>query len=191
MEIIVEYKKTTDIDTTNEQLNALKGKKIKKEEENKMIESMNLTRLYADKHIENIKKEVNEKIEKIRNESSIKKQYDEIIQKCQDDLQKLYISQFSDEEVEKAKENLEGLSGYQKELQHKTSMCEYGYKIDESFTNDKIEKIYEEGHKKSNELNDLMQMVNAHIGIAKTKEEVEEILTRYDIIDKKGKLVTK
>lgn len=38
---------------------------------------------------------------------------------------------------------------------------------------------------------DLDKTVKAHVGIAKTKEEVEEILTRYGIIDKKGKLVIK
>lgn len=156
-----------------------------------MIESMNLIDLYANKHEENIEKETKEKVEKIRNESSIKKQYDEITQKCKDDLQKLYISQFTDEEKEKAKENLEGVSCYRKELQHKTSICEFGYFINDDFTNDEIESLENEMIDKINELNDLVKIVKSHIGIAKTKEEVEEILTRYGIIDKKGKLVIK
>lgn len=162
-----------------------------KKEGNNMIESMNLIDLYANKHRESIEKETKEKIEKIRNESSIKKQYDEITQKCKDDLQKLYISQFTDEEIEKVKETLEGLSGYQKELQHKTSICEFGYFINSDFKNDEIESLENEMINKINELNDLVKTVKAHVGIAKTKEEVEEILTRYGIIDKKGKLVIK
>lgn len=162
-----------------------------KKEGNDMIESMNLIDLYSNKHRESIEKETKEKIEKIRNESSIKKQYDEITQKCKDDLQKLYISQFTDEEIEKVKETLEGLSGYQKELQHKTSICEFGYFINSDFKNDEIESLENEMINKINELNDLVKMVKAHVGIAKTKEEVEEILTRYGIIDKKGKLVIK
>lgn len=162
-----------------------------KKEGNNMIESMNLIDLYANKHIESIEKETKEKIEKIRNESSIKKQYDEITQKCKDDLQKLYISQFTDEEIEKVKETLEGLSGYQKELQHKTSICEFGYFINSDFKNDEIKSLENEMINKINELNDLVKTVKAHVGIAKTKEEVEEILTRYGIIDKKGKLVIK
>lgn len=167
-----------------------------KKEGNNMIESMNLINLYANKHRESIEKETKEKIEKIRNESSIKKQYDEITQKCKDDLQKLYISQFTDEEIEKVKETLEGetlegLSGYQKELQHKTSICEFGYFINSDFKNDEIESLENEMINKINELNDLVKTVKAHVGIAKTKEEVEEILTRYGIIDKKGKLVIK
>lgn len=161
-----------------------------KKEGNNMIESMNLIDLYANKHKESIEKETKEKIEKIRNESSIKKQYDEITQKCKDDLQKLYISQFTDEEIEKVKETLEGLSGYQKELQHKTSICEFGYFINSDFKNDEIESLENEMINKINELNDLVKTVKAHVGIAKTKEEVEEILERYGII-KKGKLVTK
>lgn len=164
---------------------------ITKKEGNKMIESINLIDLYANKHRESIEKETKEKIEKIRNESSIKKQYDEITQKCKDDLQKLYISQFTDEEIEKVKETLEGLSGYQKELQHKTSICEFGYFINSDFKNDEIKSLENEMINKINELNDLVKTVKAHVGIAKTKEEVEEILTRYGIIDKKGKLVIK
>lgn len=164
---------------------------ITKKEGNKMIESINLIDLYANKHRKSIEKETKEKVEKIRNESSIKKQYDEITQKCKDDLQKLYISQFTDEEIEKVKETLEGLSGYQKELQHKTSICEFGYFINSDFKNDEIESLENEMINKINELNDLVKTVKAHVGIAKTKEEVEEILTRYGIIDKKGKLVVK
>ena len=165
--------------------------KINKKEGNKMIESINLIDLYANKHRESIEKETKEKIEKIKNESSIKKQYDEITQKCKDDLQKLYISQFTDEEIEKAKETLEGLSSYQKELQHKTSICGFGYFINSGFKNDEIKSLENEMVNKINELNDLVKTVKAHVGIAKTKEEVEEILTRYGIIDKKGKLVIK
>ena len=165
--------------------------KFNKKEGNKMIESINLIDLYANKHRESIEKETKEKIEKIKNESSIKKQYDEITQKCKDDLQKLYISQFTDEEIEKVKETLEGLSDYQKELQHKTSICEFGYFINSDFKNDEIKNLENEMVNKINELNDLVKTVKAHVGIAKTKEEVEEILTRYGIIDKKGKLVIK
>lgn len=162
-----------------------------KKEGNKMLESINLIDLYANKHRKSIEKETKEKIEKIKNESSIKKQYDEITQKCKDDLQKLYISQFTDEEIEKVKETLEGLSSYQKELQHKTSICEFGYFINSDFKNDEIKSFENEMINKINELNDLVKTVKAHVGIAKTKEEVEEILTRYGIIDKKGKLVIK
>ncbi len=165
--------------------------KFNKKEGNKMIESINLIDLYANKHRESIEKETKEKIEKIKNESSIKKQYDEITQKCKDDLQKLYISQFTDEEIEKVKETLEGLSSYQKELQHKTSICEFGYFINSDFKNDEIKSLENEMINKINELNDLVKTAKAHVGIAKTKEEVEEILTRYGIIDKKGKLVIK
>ena len=78
--------------------------KFNKKEGNKMIESINLIDLYANKHKESIEKEAKEKIEKIKNESSIKKQYDEITQKCKDDLQKLYISQFRSEERRVGKE---------------------------------------------------------------------------------------
>lgn len=159
-----------------------------KKEGNNMIESMNLIDVYAVKHKKNIINEINKKIEKIRNESSIKKQYDEITQKCISDLQKLYISQFTPEEVEDVKENLEGLSGYQKELQHKTSVCEFGYFIYDGFETDEIRSLKNEMTNRIQELDDLIKIVKAHVAIAKTKEEIEEILTRYGIL-KKGKLV--
>lgn len=159
-----------------------------KKEGNNMIESMNLIDVYAVKHKKNIINEINKKIEKIRNESSIKKQYDEITQKCISDLQKLYISQFTPEEVEDVKENLEGLSGYQKELQHKTSVCEFGYFIYDDFETDEIRSLKNEMTNRIQELDDFIKTVKAHVAIAKTKEEIEEILTRYGIL-KKGKLV--
>ena len=65
------------------------------------------------------------------------------------------------------------------------------YSINHTYTNNEIMKLETDMVNKVEELNDLAKTVKAHVGIAKTKEEVEEILTRYGIIDKKGKLVTK
>ena len=59
------------------------------------------------------------------------------------------------------------------------------------FDDEDIKKIKEETDKKIQELEEFVKTVKAHVGIAKTKEEVEEILKRYEILDKKsGKLVT-
>lgn len=162
-----------------------------KKEGNEMIESMNLIDLYANKHKESIEKETKEKIENIRNRSSIKKQYDEITKKCIDDLNELFVSQFSENEREAMKEKMIGCSDCDKELKRKTSCYEFGYYISENFITEEIEVLRQENQKKLEELNDLVKTVKAHVGIAKTKEEVEEILTRYGIIDKKGKLVIK
>ena len=58
------------------------------------------------------------------------------------------------------------------------------------FDNEEIKQIREVTDKKIDELNEFIKTVKAHVGIAKTKEEVEEILKRYEILDKKsGKLV--
>ena len=64
-----------------------------------------------------------------------------------------------------------------------------GCYINTLFENEKIIEIKEITDKKLNELRSLAKTVKAHVAIAKTKEEVEEILTRYGILDKKGKLV--
>ena len=68
---------------------------------------------------------------------------------------------------------------------------QYRYYTNDCIRNEEIEKVESDMANKIEEINDLVETVKAHVGIAKTKEEVEEILTRYGIIDKKGKLVIK
>ena len=159
-----------------------------KKEGNKMIESINLIDLYANKHRENIEKETKEKIEELRKKCDVINKYNELQEKYRSDLKELYLSQFTEEEI---KEMTFGrLNDEDKQLKYNPAVYN-SYSANDSFKPDGYENLIDERSAKLDEVNDLVKMVKAHVGIAKTKEEVEEILTRYGIIDKKGKLVIK
>ena len=161
-----------------------------KKEGNKMIESINLIDLYANKHRESIEKETKEKVEELRKKCDVINKYNELVEQFQKDCDELYLSQFTEEEKKNALSNAKELNDVDKQLQRK--LCNYDrYIINEMFQTEDIINTMEEMKQREYEINDLVKTVKAHVGIAKTKEEVEEILTRYGIIDKKGKLVIK
>lgn len=165
-------------------------KSITKKEGNKMIESINLIDLYANKHRESIEKETKAKIEELRKKCDVINKYNELVEQFEKDCDELYLSQFTEEEKKNALSNAKELNDVDKQLQRK--LCSYDrYIINEMFQTEDIINTMEEMKQKECEINDLVKTVKAHVGIAKTKEEVEEILTRYGIIDKKGKLVVK
>lgn len=162
--------------------------KIEKKEGNNMIESMNLIDLYANKHKESIEKETKEKIEELRKKCDVINKYNELQEKYRSDLKELYLSQFTEEEI---KEMTFGcLNDEDKQLRYNPAVYN-SYYANDSFKPDGYENLTDERSAKIDEVNDLVKTAKAHVGIAKTKEEVEEILERYGIIDKKGKLVTK
>lgn len=159
-----------------------------KKEGNEMIESMNLIDLYANKHKENIEKETKEKIEELRKKCDVINKYNELVEKFEKDCDDLYLSQFTEEEKNEILIGKDCIDD--SDMQLKVSGgCHLKYYTNNNFHNEEYFEIMNDRNKKINEINDLAKMVKAHIGIAKTKEEVEEILTRYGIIDKKGKLV--
>lgn len=163
---------------------------ITKKEGNKMIESINLIDLYANKHRESIEKETREKVEELRKKCDVINKFNELVEQFEKDCDELYLSQFTEEEKKNALSNVKELTDIDKQLQRK--LCSHDrYIINEMFQTEDIINTMEEMKQKECEINDLVKTVKAHVGIAKTKEEVEEILTRYGIIDKKGKLVIK
>lgn len=162
-----------------------------KKEGNKMIESINLIDLYANKHRESIEKEAKEKVEELRKKCDVINKYNELVEQFKKDCDELYLSQFTEEEKSKILINLDMIDDADMQLRTTGGPSELKYYINKNFRNDDYYKLMDERESKLNEINDLVKTVKAHVGIAKTKEEVEEILTRYGIIDKKGKLVIK
>lgn len=162
--------------------------KFNKKEGNEMIESMNLIDLYASKHKESIEKETNEKVEELRKNCDVINKFNELVEQFKKDCEELYLSQFTEEE--KNQILLNGVVINDDNMQLRKSGAYYwGYDTNRSFQSDDIENVRNEQYQKISEIDDLVKTVKAHIGIAKTKEEVEEILTRYGIINKKGILV--
>lgn len=160
-----------------------------KKEGNNMIESMNLIDLYANKHKESIEKETKEKIEELRKKCDVINKYNELVEKFEKDCDDLYLSQFTEEEKNEILIGKDCIDDSDMQLRI-SGGCHLKYYTNNNFHNEEYFEIMNDRDKKINEINDLMKMVKAHVGIAKTKEEVEEILERYGII-KKGKLVTK
>lgn len=165
--------------------------KFNKKEGNKMIESMNLIDLYANKHKENIEKETKEKVEELRKKCDVINKFNELVEQFEKDCDELYLSQFTEEEKNKILINKDMIDDADMQLRTTGDPSEVKYYTNKNFCNDDYYKLMDERESKLNEINDLVKTVKAHVGIAKTKEEVEEILTRYGIIDKKGKLVIK
>ena len=165
--------------------------KFNKKEGNKMIESMNLIDLYANKHRESIEKETKEKVEELRKKCDVINKYNELVEQFEKDCDELYLSQFTEEEKNKILINKDMIDDADMQLRTTGEPSEVKYYTNKNFCNDDYYKLMDERESKLNEINDLVKTVKAHVGIAKTKEEVEEILTRYGIIDKKGKLVVK
>lgn len=164
---------------------------ITKKEGNKMLESINLIDLYANKHRESIEKETKEKVEELRKKCDVINKYNELVEQFEKDCDELYLSQFTEEEKNKILINKDMIDDANMQLRTTGEPSEVKYYTNKNFCNDDYYKLMDEEKNKLNEINDLVKTVKAHVGIAKTKEEVEEILTRYGIIDKKGKLVVK
>ena len=167
-----------------------KETKIKKKEEgNDMLESLNLVDLYFNEQREKIQNERNSKVDKIRKNNDICRQVEKIIEDTKNQLNELYLSQLDDEDLEKLQNGKK--IDYSKYPFYCTGEIELSYSgcyKNPCFINDEIEKIDNDIDDKISELTKLIKTVKAHVGIAKTKEEVEDILTKYDILDKKGKL---
>ena len=159
-----------------------------------MIESINLIDLYANKHRKSIEKETKEKVEELRKKCDVINKFNELVKQFQKDCDELYLSQFTEEEIEDYNLKRYRLNDMDKQLKARNirnGLDDYSYYINTCFSNEQIVKVESDMANKIEEINDLVKTVKAHVGIAKTKEEVEEILTRYGIIDKKGKLVIK
>ena len=165
--------------------------KFNKKEGNKMIESINLIDLYANKHRESIEKETKEKVEELRKKCDVINKYNELVEQFEKDCDELYLSQFTEEEKKEILIKQDMIDDADMQLRTTGGPSEVKYYTNKNFRNDGYYELMDERENKLNEINDLVKMVKAHVGIAKTKEEVEEILTRYGIIDKKGKLVIK
>lgn len=159
-----------------------------KKEGNEMIESMNLIDLYANKHKESIEKETNEKVEELRKNCDVINKYKELVEQFEKECDELYLSQFTEEEKNEILTNQDIIDDSNMQLRRNNGYL-YNYAVNENFKSNEYYDAINERNKKLFEVDNLVKTVKAHIGIAKTKEEVEEILTRYGIINKKGILV--
>lgn len=160
----------------------------KEEKEGKNMENKYaLINLYHKRKEEEIDKYFDNKIRVEKEKSEVLKTYNKIIASAEEELQKLYMMQFTDEELEilnnggvvEAKE----LRKTQSEIEVYTSLD-----VNEFYKNKKCKEYDEARIEELKELTDKVELIKANLAIASTKEEVEEILKRYEILDKNGKM---
>lgn len=180
--------RTDDYEKFNKFIIGLWGEKNIEKEGKQMIESYNLVDLYFNKCKENVEKEVKEKITELKKQSEITTKFIQLVEQFEKDCAELYMSQFNEEEKQTTLLQQDCLDDSIMELR-KCDCNNYSYYINDNFKPSGYEKIMNERAKKLNELCNDEKIVKAHLAIAKTKEEVEEILKIYGILDKKGKLV--
>lgn len=159
---------------------------IEKKEGNDMIESLNLVDLYASKQKEKIESETKEKIEELKGKNEIINKFNELAEKFKKDCDELYLSQFTEEDKNEILINKDFDDSDMPLIRDDDYIGNYVINLD--FKPSEYYDLMNERNKEINKINELVKTVKAHVGIAKTKEEVEEILTRYEILDKKGKL---
>lgn len=165
---------------------------IEKKEGNKMIENVNLVDLIFKGKEEKIVKESDKKIIKIREKNKTISKLEEIIERAEKEINELFLSQLTEEDLQKVKEGkFIEYNKYPLVIDSDLFVdFEGGYRNYE-FMNEEIKEILVDKSTKIDELRELKKQVQAHIAIAKTKEETEEILRAYGLLDKKGKLVIK
>lgn len=143
--------------------------------------------LYKERKENEIINYYDNKIELESKNSKILKEYNNIISTATEELQKLYMSQFNEEELEILNN---GGSVEPKEL-YKTNKEIAVYTdldINCSFENKKCIEYKEAKFNELNSLYNLYETVEANLAIASNKDEVEEILRKYEILDKDGKM---
>lgn len=155
-----------------------------------MIESLGLIDLYENKYRTIIKEERDIKINKIREKNETLKKVDDLMECFRNELNNLYLSQLDEEDLERLK-NGEFIdrSKYPFVRDHKIQLMYSGCFKNYEFMNKEIKEIIDNYNNEMNRLSDFIKIVKAHVSIAKTKEEVEDILIKYEILNKKGKMV--
>ena len=159
---------------------------IEKKEGNDMIESLNLVDLYASKQKEKIESETKKKVEELKGKCEIINKFKALEEKFQEDCKNLYLSQFTEEEKDDMLIDKDFDDSEMPLIREDSYIGNCVINLD--FKPSEYYDLMNERNKEINKINELVKTVKAHVGIAKTKEEVEEILTRYKILDKKGKL---
>ena len=161
---------------------------IKEKEGKNMENKYALINLYKKRKEEEIDKYYDNKIRVEKENSKIAKEYNNIIATATEELQKLYMSQFDEGELKTL--NNGGIVEA-KELCKTCSEIEVTTNVyfNELYRNMKCKEYDKARSDELNELADQVELIKANLAIASTKEEVEEILKRYEILDKNGKMV--
>lgn len=154
------------------------------------MDGLNILKVYKQSHIDAIEGKFQDKIEEIRKENLIVKRLNEIKEAVENEIDNLYKSQFEDEKDV----ILEYITDREKskKLPIIMNMSEQSiilkYIPNPNYVSEKEIKIKLEAEEMKKELDKKCAACSAMLGICKTKEEYEDILVKYEIIDKKGQI---
>lgn len=157
---------------------------LEEKENDIMMEARQITRLYFDREIQKINKECDEKIKEYKESNAIVAQYEALTKDYLDKINELYINQIPEDKSESDIDN--------KELaiikRYNDGEFYMPFIINKSYTDDKIKTILSEAEEKKAKITEKIQEIDIMLGICNTREEIIEVLSNYDIVDKKGKL---
>lgn len=171
---------TTTISTYDNYCKEYLGAWKEKGEDN-MLESYDILNVYKKNKIEKLKDAADKACDAILDSLKKQKELTESINSFKAAVEQLYTSQFAEGQTESNVDN-ETL-----EIIKKGDFCS-GYVINEGYYSEELAKIDEDLEDAIEEVEKQLEPVRALLKICNDKNEVEEVLKRYSILDKSGKI---
>jgi len=148
------------------------------------MDGLQILKIYKDAHKENILKKLEEKVKEVRENNEFVKNFRETVENFTKALDEIFLSQFENGVADEC-------SGSTKPVPIKKSsfnVMSPQYVINENYVSDDEISLKEKAENELIELDRKCASCAAMLNICKTKEEFEDILVKYDIIDKKAQI---
>lgn len=151
---------------------------LKERGEKEMIESIKIIQIYKDNRKASIDKEYNAKFTELKEKNEMMSEYKALVNSFEASLMELYTSQFDEGQTE---------TNISRNLLAIVDNGNYAYKyaINDSYYPEEAKALEDEKQEEIDKLTQLCAEVSTLLGICKTKEEVEDVLVNYGIMDKK------
>lgn len=151
-------------------------------EENEMIESLEIVRLYKNNREASITDKYNKKFEELKSNNKLAKEFEELVNSFKASVQQLYTSQFEEGQMEST------VVSNTLALINNGNTSIMPVRINESFYPEGANELEDKKKQELFTLSELCAKVTAVLKICKTKSEIEEELVKYGIYNKKKEL---
>lgn len=151
---------------------------LKERGEKEMIESIKIIQIYKDNRKASINKEYNAKFTELKEKNEMMSEYKALVNSFEASLMELYTSQFDEGQTE---------TNVERNLLSIVDNGNYAYKyvINDNYYPEEAKALEDAKQEEVDKLTQLCAEVSTLLGICKTKEEVEDVLINYGIMDKK------